>query len=501
MPSLVEITAKLKCSAREPAGERRASACRRARDLRDHRRPRAVMTFRSLYRLEARGLLDCPIVGVAVDDWTRRAARRARPRVDRRARASSSTRTIFERFAARLSYVHGDFSGRRRRTRSVGDGDPGRGRSRSSTSRSRRSCSARSSSGLSAAGLTESGPRRRREAVRPRPRVGARAQRRAARSTSTSRSCYRIDHFLGKMGRRGDPATCGSPTRSSSRSGTAHYVAVACRSRWPRTSASTTAATSTTRSARCATSCRTTCMQVVAAGRHGAAGARRDRDGSTTASGAVPRRSRRPTRAQLRPRPVRGLPATSTASPPDSTDRDLRRAAARDRQLALVGRAVLHPRREDAAGHPDRAAPGLQAARRGSGFVADDSTPEPNQLVIRLDPVDRDPHPLPGRRTPSAAADPSTIEPRHGVRRRGRRGRDAVRGAARTPRMRGDTGSFSRQGRDRGDVARRAAPAHDAPPPVEIYEPEYRAFVAEELTRDYGGWRNPLAAVTATVLP
>ena len=27
-----------------------------------------VMTFRSLYRLEARGLLTCPIVGVAVDD-------------------------------------------------------------------------------------------------------------------------------------------------------------------------------------------------------------------------------------------------------------------------------------------------------------------------------------------------------------------------------------------------------------------------------------------------
>ena len=29
-----------------------------------------VMTFRSLYRLEQRGLLDCPIVGVAFDDWT-----------------------------------------------------------------------------------------------------------------------------------------------------------------------------------------------------------------------------------------------------------------------------------------------------------------------------------------------------------------------------------------------------------------------------------------------
>jgi len=30
-----------------------------------------VMTFRSLYRLEARNLLDCPIIGVAVNDWTR----------------------------------------------------------------------------------------------------------------------------------------------------------------------------------------------------------------------------------------------------------------------------------------------------------------------------------------------------------------------------------------------------------------------------------------------
>jgi glucose-6-phosphate 1-dehydrogenase len=28
-----------------------------------------VMTFRSLFRVECRGLLNCPIVGVAVDDW------------------------------------------------------------------------------------------------------------------------------------------------------------------------------------------------------------------------------------------------------------------------------------------------------------------------------------------------------------------------------------------------------------------------------------------------
>ena len=39
------------------------------------------MTFRSLYRLERRHLLDCPIVGVARDDWSsatlRNHARRA----------------------------------------------------------------------------------------------------------------------------------------------------------------------------------------------------------------------------------------------------------------------------------------------------------------------------------------------------------------------------------------------------------------------------------------
>jgi len=68
-----------------------------------------VMTFRSLYRLEARGLLDCPIVGVAVDDWS----------VDdlqERARTSivetgeQIDEKVFDRFAERLSYVSGDFT-------------------------------------------------------------------------------------------------------------------------------------------------------------------------------------------------------------------------------------------------------------------------------------------------------------------------------------------------------------------------------------------------------
>ena len=51
---------------------------------------------------------------------------------------------------------------------------------------------------------------------------------------------------------------CGSPTRCSSRSGTA-TTSTTCRSRWPRTSASAAGPGTTTASARRATSSRTTC--------------------------------------------------------------------------------------------------------------------------------------------------------------------------------------------------------------------------------------------------
>jgi hypothetical protein len=68
------------------------------------------MTLRSLYRLEARGLLDCPIVGVAVDDWTHRAPARPRPTTRSSRPASTVDEKIFARFAKRLSYVSGDFA-------------------------------------------------------------------------------------------------------------------------------------------------------------------------------------------------------------------------------------------------------------------------------------------------------------------------------------------------------------------------------------------------------
>src|SRR6188768_2263866 len=67
-----------------------------------------VMTFHSLYRLERRGLLNCPIVGVAGDDWTvEQLKQRARDSIV--GTGETLDDEVFERFAARLSYVSGDF--------------------------------------------------------------------------------------------------------------------------------------------------------------------------------------------------------------------------------------------------------------------------------------------------------------------------------------------------------------------------------------------------------
>ena len=67
-----------------------------------------VMTFHSLYRLERRGLLNCPIVGVAVSDWSDERLR-AHARTCIEACGEQIDDDVFDRFAARLSYVSGDF--------------------------------------------------------------------------------------------------------------------------------------------------------------------------------------------------------------------------------------------------------------------------------------------------------------------------------------------------------------------------------------------------------
>ena len=69
-----------------------------------------VMTFNSLYRLEARGLLDCPIVGVAFDDWSEKDLREHARKAIETSSGSKPDPKIFNRLAKRFSYVQGDFS-------------------------------------------------------------------------------------------------------------------------------------------------------------------------------------------------------------------------------------------------------------------------------------------------------------------------------------------------------------------------------------------------------
>ncbi|HXO49388.1 MAG TPA: glucose-6-phosphate dehydrogenase [Mycobacterium sp.] len=65
------------------------------------------MTFQALYRLERRGLLQCPIVGVAGDDISvEELVKRARKAIE--GAGEKVNAKVFDRLAGRLSYLHGD---------------------------------------------------------------------------------------------------------------------------------------------------------------------------------------------------------------------------------------------------------------------------------------------------------------------------------------------------------------------------------------------------------
>jgi glucose-6-phosphate 1-dehydrogenase len=155
-----------------------------------------VMTYRSLYRLEKRGMLDCPIVGVAVDDWTvDQLIERARTSIV--ATGESLDDAVFERLAARFSYVQGDFA------------DAGTyGRVDDALATAKRpvfyleippGLFATVVKGLAAAGLTTHG---RVVVEKPFGRDLASAQALAAELHQyiDESQLFRIDHYLGKMG-------------------------------------------------------------------------------------------------------------------------------------------------------------------------------------------------------------------------------------------------------------------------------------------------------------
>jgi glucose-6-phosphate 1-dehydrogenase len=155
-----------------------------------------VMTFRSLYRLERRGLLDCPILGVAVQDWSDDELREhARAAIE--GTGEQVDDAIFDRLAARMSYVPGDF------------GDE------ATYARVAAALKGATSpvfyleippflfgtviKGLTEAGLTE-GARVVVEKPFGHDLASARALAEEIHSYIDESQLYRIDHFLGKMG-------------------------------------------------------------------------------------------------------------------------------------------------------------------------------------------------------------------------------------------------------------------------------------------------------------
>ncbi len=214
------------------------------------------MTLRSLYRLDARGLLDCPVIGVAVEDWTDEHLREHALEAVK-ATGEPIDDAVWKRFAARLSYVSGDFGdGATYEAVASALGDAAQSRLLPGDP----AVAVRDGvAGLSEAKLVQGGRRVVVEKPFGHDLSSARALARDLHKYLEEPQLYRIDHFLGKMGSRRS-STCASPTRSSSRSGTA-TTSPRCRSRWPRASASRTAATSMTRWARCATSWSTTCCR------------------------------------------------------------------------------------------------------------------------------------------------------------------------------------------------------------------------------------------------
>ena len=69
------------------------------------------MTFVSLYQLERRGLLDCPIIGVAAEDWTDEDLReRAAESVTAALGNAQVDEAALQRLRQRMTYVGGDFA-------------------------------------------------------------------------------------------------------------------------------------------------------------------------------------------------------------------------------------------------------------------------------------------------------------------------------------------------------------------------------------------------------
>ena len=155
------------------------------------------MTFRSLYRLDRRGLLDCPVIGVAGQDWSIDQMRdHARASIE--ATSEPIDEDVFSRFAQRLRYVSGDF------------GDPQTYQRVAEALHGLEnptfyleippSLFARVVQGLAEAKLTDNDQRVVVEKPFGHDLASARALAASLHRYLDESQIYRIDHFLGKLG-------------------------------------------------------------------------------------------------------------------------------------------------------------------------------------------------------------------------------------------------------------------------------------------------------------
>ena len=413
-----------------------------------------VMTFRSLYRLEARGLLDCPIVGVAVDDWTRRPAHRTRARSRSREPARSSTRRSSTASPSGCRTSSGDFADAATYER-VGDAIGGAAtpgllpRDPAVPLRHGRQ-------GPRRGRPDQDGPRRRREAVRPRPRVGARARRRAA--PVHRRVAALPDRPLPREdGRSRRSSTCASRNTMLEPVWNRNYVECV-----QITMAEDFGVEDRGHFYDPVGALRDVVvnhlMQVVAAAAMEPPSRRRSGDDQGRAGRALPRGRRGRSRA-LRARPVRRLPRHRRRRA-GLDDGDLRRAAARDRELALVRRAVLHPHRQAPRRRPRPSSGSSSSSPRSSASAPSSAPPEPNQLVVKLDPstgIRLDRRGAPGRHARRRARSTSTWSSRTRAAKAPTPYEVLLHAA-----MVGDSTALHPAGRRRGDLADHAAAARRA---------------------------------------
>ncbi len=155
------------------------------------------MTFRSLYRLEQRGLLGVRVIGVAVDDMTDEQLRdRARQSIEQAGEQIDDE--VFGRFAGRLGYVRGDFGDEHTYAR-LG-GALGDHRHPTFYLEIPPSLFATVVAGLDAAGLLSDGQRVVVEKPFGHDLESAGKLAADLHHHLDESQLYRIDHFLGKMG-------------------------------------------------------------------------------------------------------------------------------------------------------------------------------------------------------------------------------------------------------------------------------------------------------------